>query len=98
MPRTRCWGIYGGMPARTADQDAFFTTLAEQFPQEVDWQVVKDSVQFADNPNFEAFMPKYNETLDALGTYLTKWTTTGGLDMDAEVEAMRAEIQAIWDR
>ena len=55
-------------------------------------------MQFADNPNFEAFMPKYNETLDALGTYLTKWTTTGGLDMDAEVEAMRAEIQAIWDR
>jgi multiple sugar transport system substrate-binding protein len=91
-------GLYGGMPARTADQDAFFTTLAEQFPQEVDWQVVKDSVQFADNPNFEAFMPKYNETFDALGTYLTKWTTTGGLDMDAEIEAMRSEIQAIWDR
>ena len=91
-------GIYGGMPARTADQDAFFSTLAEQFPQEVDWQVAKDSVQFADRPNFEAFMPKYNETLDALGTYLTKWTTTAGLDIDAEIEAMRAEIQSIWDR
>ncbi len=33
--------IYGGMPARTADQDAFFETLAEQFPQEVDWQVAE---------------------------------------------------------
>ena len=59
--------IYGGMPARTADQDAFFETLAEQFPQEVDWQVAKDGVQYADNPNFEAFMPKYNQTLGALG-------------------------------
>lgn len=91
-------GIYGGMPARTADQDAFFVSLAEQFPQEVDWQVAKDSVQYADNPNFEAFMPKYNETLDALGTYLTKWTTSGGLDMDAEIEALRAELQSVWDR
>ncbi|MET0696046.1 MAG: extracellular solute-binding protein [Acidimicrobiia bacterium] len=91
-------GIYGGMPARTADQDAFFEALAEQFPQEVDWQVAKDSVQYADNPNFEAFMPKYNQTLDALGTYNTRWVTEEGLDMDAEIEALRAELQALWDR
>ncbi len=91
-------GIYGGMPARTADQDAFFETLAEQFPQEVDWQVAKDSVQYADNPNFEAFMPKYNQTLDALGKYNTRWVTEEGLDMDAEIEALRAELQALWDR
>ncbi len=74
--------IYGGMPARPAKQDAFFEQLgqSEGFPDVVDWQVAKDSVAYADNPNFEAPMPKYNETLDILGTYLSKWTTTPGLE------------------
>ena len=91
--------LYGGMPARAERQDAFFETLgqSEGFPDEVDWQVVKDSVQYADQPNFEAAMPKYNETLTILGKYETKWTTTEGLDMDQEIEALRAEIQAAWD-
>lgn len=92
--------LYGGLPARTADQDAFFDTLGqtEGFPAEVDWQVAKDSVQFADNPNFEAFMPKYNESLEVLGQYRTKWGSTAGLDMDTEIEALRAELQATWDQ
>jgi multiple sugar transport system substrate-binding protein len=99
-------GVYGGMPAITANQDAFFDKLDQskddagniKFPQGVDWQVAKDSVAFADNPNFEAPMPKYNQTLTILGTYLSKWTTTPGLNMDSEIEALRAEIQAEWDK
>jgi multiple sugar transport system substrate-binding protein len=97
-------GIYGGMPARTADQDKFFEGLDQQkddagkikFPQGVDWQVAKDSVQYADNPNFEAFVPKYNETLDALTKYETKWVGTGGLTLDTEIEALKKELQALW--
>jgi multiple sugar transport system substrate-binding protein len=98
-------GIYGGMPARTADQDAFFEGLDQQtdddgnikFPQGVDWQVAKDSVEFADNPNFEAFMPKYNESLDILTKYNTKWVGTADLNMDSEIEALKNELQAMWD-
>ncbi|MEO8272877.1 MAG: extracellular solute-binding protein [Chloroflexota bacterium] len=92
--------VYGGMPARPAKQDAFFEQLgkSEGFPASVDWQVAKDSVAFADNPNFEAPMPKYNETLTILGTYLSKWTTTPGLNMDAEITALQAAIQAEWDK
>lgn len=90
--------IYGGMPARSADQDAFFQTLGEGFPQTIDWQVAIDGVQYADNPNFESYMPKYNESLDLLGTYLTKWTSTAGLDMDKEIAALESELQAIWSK
>jgi multiple sugar transport system substrate-binding protein len=90
---------YGGMPARPDKQAAFFEELgkSEGFPDQVDWQVAKDSVQYADNPNFESAMPKYNETLDVLGKYMSKWTTTPGLNMDNEIEALRAEIQKTWD-
>jgi multiple sugar transport system substrate-binding protein len=91
--------LYGGMPARPDKQDAFFETLgqSEGFPDEVDWQVAKDSLEYADNPNFEAAMPKYNETLTILEKYESKWATTPGLDMDDEIEALRAEVQAAWD-
>jgi multiple sugar transport system substrate-binding protein len=91
--------LYGGMPARPDRQDAFFETLGQSdgFPDEVDWQVAKDSLQYADKPNFEAAMPKYNETLTILEKYESKWSTTDGLNMDQEIEALRAEIQAAWD-
>ena len=98
-------GIYGGMPARPEEQDAFFAKLDEakddagkiKFPQGVDWQVAKDSVQYADNPSFEAFVPKYNETQDLLTKYETKWVGTAGLNMDTEIEALKKELQALWD-
>ena len=59
-------GIYGGMPARIADQDAFFAGLDEKWTQGVDWQVAIDGVEFADNPNFEAWMPNYQESFASL--------------------------------
>ncbi|HEY3336390.1 MAG TPA: extracellular solute-binding protein [Candidatus Limnocylindrales bacterium] len=92
---------YGGMPARTADQDAFFAGQDKTFTQKPDWQVAIDSIQFADNPNFEAYMPAYNETLGLVGSggkFTTKWQTDQGLDMNAEFEQLRTEIQAIWDK
>ncbi len=89
------------MPARTAEQAAFFDGQNETFTQKPDWQVALDSIQFADNPNFEAFMPKYNETLGLVGSggkYTTRWQTEQNLNMDQEFEALRSEIQAIWDK
>ena len=92
---------YGGMPARTDEQAAFFEGQNETFTQKPDWQVAIDSIPFADNPNFEAFMPAYNETLGLVGSggkYTTKWQTDQGLNMDQEFESLRSEIQAIWDK
>ena len=46
-------------------------------------------------------MPAYNETLGLVGSggkYMTKWGRPPGLDMDAEFERCRSEIQAIWDK
>ena len=91
--------LYGGMPARTAEQDAYLATLAqtEDFPAEVDWQVAKDAIEYADIPNFEAPMPVYNKSLKILDTYRSRWFTQPNLDMDQQIEALRAELQAAWD-
>jgi multiple sugar transport system substrate-binding protein len=91
--------LYGGVPARTAEQDAFFTSVAktEGFPPDVDWNVAKEAIKYADIPNFEAPMPVYPKSLKILETYRSKWMTTGGLDLDKEFEALRAELQSAWD-
>jgi multiple sugar transport system substrate-binding protein len=89
---------YGGLPARTADQDAFFAGLDEAYPFDVDWQVAKDSLAYADNPNWEAFMPAYNETLDRLNTFGTKLRDDGALDLFSEINTLKSDIQTIWDQ
>ena len=90
--------VWGGMPAKTADQQAYLDSLDSKYAHDVDWQVVTDSLQYPDIPNSEGFMPDYGESVSILGTYLSKWTTTPGLDLDAEIESLRAELQAAWDR
>ena len=81
--------LYGGMPAREAERPAFLEAMAatEGFPEDADWQVASDSVQYADVPNFEGAMPKYNQTNAILREYRSRWLTTGGLDIDAQIAA-----------
>ena len=97
---------YSAFPARTADQADFFTGLEAQkdskgkpvYPPNVDWKVAVDGIQYADNPNFEAWMPAYNKSLDLLQTKLTRWTSTPGLNMDQEITTLKTQLQAIWDK
>jgi multiple sugar transport system substrate-binding protein len=92
---------YGGFPARTAEQASGIAALQSQFKNQVDWQVAVDGIQYADNPNFESFMPAYNESLGLVGsggTYLTRWGNTAGLDMDKEIDKLKTDLQAIWDK
>jgi multiple sugar transport system substrate-binding protein len=92
---------YGGFPARTADQAAGIKALQDQFKHPVDWQVAVDGAQHPDNPNFESWMPDYNESLGEVGsggTFLTRWSTMPNLNMDTEVEALKAKLQAIWNK
>ena len=43
-------------------------------------------------------MPAYNESLDLIITFGTKWQASPGLDMDKEIEDLRTQMQAIWDK
>ena len=102
---TKLLNAYSGFPARTTDQGNFFTQLEQQkdakgkpiYPPNVDWKVAVDGIQFADNPNFEAFMPAYNKSLDILTKYSTRWQSTPGLNMDTEIANLKTELQTAWD-
>jgi multiple sugar transport system substrate-binding protein len=90
--------VYGGMPARTADQEAYLATLEEENSQGVDWQVFIDSIAYADKPSFESFMPNINEALDRTNVFLSALMSEEGLDLDAELAQFEADLQAIFER
>ncbi len=90
-------GIYGGMPARTADQDQFFADLDERWTQGVNWQVARDGVEFADNPSFEAWMPNYQEAFASIVTFGDTMRTDGTLDIGPAIDDFTEELQAIFD-
>lgn len=104
--KTRLLNSISAFPALKADQAQFFAQLEQQkndkgkliYPPNVNWQVVTDAIPFADiDPNSENVMPNYNKSLDTLAKYLTRWTSTPGLDMDAEFAKLKAELQTVWD-
>jgi multiple sugar transport system substrate-binding protein len=98
--------LYGGMPAVTSQQDTFFTTIQGQkddkgnllYPQKIDWNVAKEGVLHADVPNFESYTPAYNQMLDTINTFGTKWQATPGLDLDKEIADLKAQLQDVFDK
>ncbi len=88
------------MPAREKEQAAFFETLGKSdgFPAKVDWQVAIDGIDHADQPNFEANLPKYNESLDLSVKYREKWSVNGRARHGPGGATLKGELQAIWDR
>lgn len=89
--------IYGSMPARKADQPAFFAQLDKAYPQGVDWQVFVDLLACPDMPSHEGWLPNYNKAYARIQTLQTLIGSTEGLDIAAELDKLKAELQTIYD-
>jgi multiple sugar transport system substrate-binding protein len=100
--KTKMLNAISGFPALKADQASFFQQLEQQkddkgkniYPAGVNWDVVTQAIQYADvEKNTESPMPNYNKSLDVLVKYLTKFTGTSGLNVDAELDKMKSDLQ-----
>lgn len=92
--------IYGGMPARLSLQDTYFDDYtATNFPEkdDINWDVVVASMEYADNPNHESWMPSFQETTDRYNEFWNYLANTPDLDVDAEIDALRDALQDIFD-
>jgi multiple sugar transport system substrate-binding protein len=90
-------GVYGGMPARPADQPAFFARLDERYTQGVNWDVVRDSLNYPDIPSHEAVIPNNNRAQDRLDTFRSLLHSQPGVNVQAEIDKLVAELQLIFD-
>lgn len=91
--------IYGGFPARKSLQPAAVTRLEGQFPgNTVNWQVAIESLSYADSPNHEGDLPNHAEAWSRIVAFSSLYGTTPGLSIDDALDALRAELQEIFER
>jgi multiple sugar transport system substrate-binding protein len=89
--------IYGGLPARVSQQEAFFANLDEKFaPNEINWQVFIDMIPFLDAPNHELGLPNNAKANDAFAKFGTDLRTNPDLDVDARTDELIAELNQIY--
>lgn len=90
--------IYGGMPARLSLQESYFDTLSANYPdQEINWDVVVASMSYPDNPNHEEGLPDFLKATDRYNAFVQLISNEPGLDIDAEIETLLTDLQAIYD-
>jgi multiple sugar transport system substrate-binding protein len=88
--------VYGSMPARFSLQGDFFSNLDETYTQGVNWQVAIDGLGYGDNPSHESNMPNFVQANDRINAFTTLYQGTEGLDIDAELETLRSDLEAIF--
>lgn len=88
--------VYGSMPARASLQPDFFAQLDETYTQGVDWQVAIDALGYPDNPSHESNMPGFVAANDRINAFTTLYQGTADLDIDAELEKLRTDLEAIF--
>lgn len=90
-------GIYGGFPARKSLQEDFIAGLNEEFPQGVHWEVFVEGMAYPDVPNHESNLPNYAKAFDRLNAFDTLYQAEPDLDIDAELDKLISDLQAIFD-
>ena len=90
--------IYGGMPAREADIDAFFAELDKKFPQGVNWDIAKATYADASTPSAEAYLPNYLKAREYIFSDFTKKLMKEAFDVSSYVtNTFLPTLQAIAD-
>jgi multiple sugar transport system substrate-binding protein len=88
--------VYGCMPARLSIRSDWEAFWLEAFPF-LNLDVVYGAVEYLDAPNHEGYMPNFARAWDALEAYWAEVRSNPDLDVDAGLDAVNAEVQAIFD-
>ncbi|MDJ0756388.1 MAG: extracellular solute-binding protein [Ardenticatenaceae bacterium] len=91
--------MYGGMPARLSLQDSYFDTFSQNVPNgnNLNWQVVVDSMAYADNPNHESYMPSPQEANDRYNEFWALLGQEPDVDVQEQIDLLVTDLQAIYD-
>ena len=94
--------VYGGMPAATSDQQAWFDQfdayLDKIFPgNKVSWSVLQEMENYPANPSPEADMPNFAKVINLARAFYANLEGTAGLNVDTELTKLQTDIQKAFD-
>ena len=90
--------IYGGMPARTADQESWLKTKMEQFPFVKNWDTLVAGLDYPDAPSAEGYLPNGIEANNRIQTFTDLMGNDKTIDLAAEIAKLLADLQVIFDK
>ena len=88
---------YGAYPARPEYQQGYIDSLNERYPMGVNWDVAVESLNYTATPNHEDYFPNFQQGFDRMQDFQTliEGDTGADMDIDAEIETLVADLQAI---
>jgi hypothetical protein len=82
------------LPAFKGLQASFLEQIKVKHPG-VDWQVMVDSLKYADT-TYENTMPNYRKSYDRLLAFRDLMGTDGDLLLDAEIDKLESDLQMLF--
>jgi len=91
---------YGALPARVSDRQSYYDELAKKYPTgDIDTKVIEDSLTYAVTPHHESDFPNFQKGQDRFAAFrtLVLGDTGADIDVDAELDKLAVDLQAIID-
>jgi multiple sugar transport system substrate-binding protein len=89
---------YGAFPADPSLQQTFIDNVNKQYPDvTLDWSVPQAMLAYPDIPNHQAWVPDYAKSKAAWQKFQNNYRTTAGVNIDAELDALKTTLQGIFD-
>lgn len=89
------YAIYGGLPAKTADQGPFLAGLTKTYG-DVNWQVFLDMIPYLDAPNHELGLPNNTPSNDAFNKLGGDLRSNPKLDVAKRIEEFITELNGLY--
>lgn len=92
--------VYGAMPAVPEKTEAFFAVKSNDYPfvTQESWNVFIQGLAYPDAPSSEQYQPNSIEAVARYSTFMDLLNNTPDLDIDAEIEKLEADLNAIYNK
>lgn len=88
---------YGGIPAQPEQIDFMIDQLDAFYPYNINWQVALDSLAYADSPHHQAYLPNYEQAIQAETLFWSLLETDPALDIEAKMDEFVRHLQLIYE-
>ena len=94
---------YGGMPAATSDQQAWFDQfdkyLATIFPgNKVSWSVLQEMENYPANPSPEVDLPNFQKVINLTAAFYARVQGSANLNLPNEMTNLQSEVQKAFEQ